>query len=387
MPKNILCLDVGGTNPRLAMVKVLGIDHYEILIQQNADKNQDSIIPSINIFLQWCANEKGWRTNTCVASVAGPVFNNSCEHPTNAKFPVIGTQIRDLSALKNVLVLNDFAAIGEAIATINPPQDKIIPVPGYRQGDEFGQPNYIPPPQPQGPRGVIGPGTGLGVAYLRWEGNGYVVHPSEGGHAGMDGGRGLALLLEFIRNKLDINKISAETLVSGQGIRHIAHFLLTHPQSMRAILKTRSEIAKDIAAFENTKKIKITNQQILDAILNEHADDSLKKDAAEIIARAVPHNRTALLTMRLFMEFLGSAAQDLALQGMTTGGLFLAGGILPKNKELLMKGDFMRAFYDNWQESSRQLLRKIPVYLIDDYDISFFGCGRAGHMKFHDVME
>ncbi|MFH1915798.1 MAG: glucokinase [Nanoarchaeota archaeon] len=383
--KHILCLDIGGTTPRLAMVAIHGFDNYKILFQQKADKNQDSIIPAINQFLNWSAHEKGWTTNTCVASVAGPVFNNSCEKPTNAKFPIIGSQIQHETACNNVLVINDFAGIGEAVATLHPPAGKLMPVPGFQEGDELGTPTFIPPPDTHGPRGVIGPGTGLGIAYLRWEGSGYAVHPSEGGHAGIDGGRGTYLLLEFIRNKLDIGKISAETLVSGQGIRHIAHFLLTHPKSMKAILATRPAIAKDIAAFEQTKQVKTTDKEILTAILTENADGNLQKDAAEIIAHSVTKSPAALLTMRLFMEFLGSAAQDLALQGMTTGGLFLAGGILPRNKEILMKGDFMRAFYDNWKESSRNMLRKIPVYLIEDYDISFYGCARAGDLKFHDL--
>lgn len=372
--KYILALDIGGTNPRLAMMQILGANEFKIVEVMEAKSDSNSIIPIINTFLQQCGT-KGYTTNTCVISVAGPIDNNSCSKPTNAKFPIIDTEIINNTHLSNVKVINDFAAIGEAVATIqNPSDDKRIKC----------LTNVSP--NKNGHRGIIGPGTGLGVSYLTNTAQGFFVHESEGGHAGFPTSGNYDLLFRFLQNKLNINQIGTESLVSGQGIRHIIDFLTQNPKEFLEMLKNDINFFEDIVKIEHEKNPSLSDEQIKLAILGEQSNN-IKVDIAALIATNIENNPKANLTMRLFTVFLGSAAQSVALNGATTGGLFIAGGIAEKNMHLFEGDDFLRSFHDNWKPNIKEFLKKIPVYIINDYDISFYGCARVAVMSFDRKIE
>lgn len=367
--KYLLTLDIGGSNPRLAMMEILSENNFKILKTTDAKSDSNSIIPIINNFLEECS-KIGYTTNTVVISVAGPIENNSCNHPTNAKFRIIDKEIIENSHLSNVLVINDFAAIGEAICTIeNPTIDSRL------------KPIINVAFNPNGHRAIIGPGTGLGVAYLTKTPYGYFVHESEGGHAGFSVFGNFDRLFKFLQKKLHTNQIGTESLVSGQGIRNITEFLIENPNAIFDILKD-DPLLNDILTIEHNINPTLSNLEILTAIRSEKTNQ-IKIDAAKYIAENIRNNPNANIAMRLFTTFLGNAAQNVALHGSATGGLFIAGGIASKNLHLFENNDFEKAFYDNWKENIRDdLLKKIPIYIITDYDISFYGCARAGVLKF-----
>ncbi len=380
MVRYVLCLDVGGTNPRMAMVEIRKKDDYKIVLKKRIDREQKSVIPEIREFLKECA-KKGIKTNTCCAAVAGPVDRkrNECRSPTNARFPVAGREIASKTSLKKTLVINDFRAIGEAVAAINLSRKsrKVIQIPGFRKGTS-GEPRFYPKPDPSGNRGVIGPGTGLGVSYIVNTPEGYYVSPSEGGHAGLPLRGDYPPLYNFIRKRLRVEEVGTETLVSGQGIRHIIDFFITEPQGFQEIVKNNPSYMRD---FRASGQERLADDDIRRAMLDERRDPS-KADVAQMVAEGTEKNIKARIAMRLFMEFLGSAAQAVALHGLTTGGLFIAGHIPARNQNLLEKGDFMRSFCDSWKPNIRELIRRIPVYLVTDYDITFYGCARAADSAF-----
>jgi glucokinase len=64
----------------------------------------------------------------------------------------------------------------------------------------------------------------------------------------------------------------------------------------------------------------------------------------------------------MFVSILGAVAGNLALTGMTTGGVYLGGGIPPKILPVLEKGIFMKAFTTKGR--FKDLLEKIPVRVI-----------------------
>lgn len=327
---NILCLDIGGTNPRMAMIQDTG----KLTILAKKKVTGPSLIDAMNEFLRECA-ESGWRTRTCVAAVAGPIdhVKNECSTPTHAKYPVIGKDIHEQTACKNVLVINDFEAIGKAVAFQEP--SSFTPVIKNQSTD-------------RGNRVVIGPGTGLGICFLTWE-NGYIVHGSEGGHQSIDVGDDE--LAKFTRKSHP--KLTAETFLSGQGIMNITKYYLSFPP------KTHNT---DISQL----KSEIKNST----------------DIPHAIAES--HTKTGQRIMNDFMRILGIYAQDTALNYFAQGGIFLAGGILQKNKQHILNGTFSHSFQEIQIESSKKFLSKVPVYLIEDYDISFYGCARAGHARFRD---
>ena len=368
----VLALDIGGTNPRLAMMHIKGENDYVIIHQATVDKELPSVIPAINDFLTDCAH-KGFTTNMCCASVAGPVDtkDNACYKPTNAKFPVVGNEIREQTALDYVLVINDFRAIGEYVATIDlaSHDDTVIQLTSFVEST----------PASLGNRGVIGPGTGLGVAYLIKTETGYVVSASEGGHAGFSVVDGYEQLYSFLLKKLNTTVLDTEALVSGQGIRHIIDFFLQYQFAFEDIVKKRPRFEQDRIQNET-----LSDREIQEALEQEEKDGGV--DVAALVATNTDTNFKARITMRLFMEFLGAASQGVALHGLTTGGLFIAGGIPAKNQQLLGNGDFMNGFTSTWKAGTKELLLKIPVYLVTNYDVSFYGCARAAHNAFMDII-
>ena len=152
------------------------------------------------------------------------------------------------------------------------------------------------------------------------------------------------------------------------------------------MLKNDINFFEDIVKIEHEKNPSLSDEQIKLAILGEQSNN-IKVDIAALIATNIENNPKANLTMRLFTVFLGSAAQSVALNGATTGGLFIAGGIAEKNMHLFEGDDFLRSFHDNWKPNIKEFLKKIPVYIINDYDISFYGCARVAVMSFDRKIE
>jgi glucokinase len=79
-------------------------------------------------------------------------------------------------------------------------------------------------PTPGGALAVVAPGTGLGEAYLTWDGARYEPHPSEGGHG--DFGPSSSLEIDLVRYLYKrFGHVSVERVCSGVGIPNIYDFL------------------------------------------------------------------------------------------------------------------------------------------------------------------
>ena len=370
MERHILVADIGGTNPRIAMVKATGLHSFQLLQVGALNINNPDFVLQINEFLKECGH-RGWTTDTACFAIAGPITNNACFTLNHAKFPVDGNALTHQTALKHVVLINDFEAIGHEVAVANLTNEKMFfPVP--RPDGSYA------PIDPHGNRAIIGPGTGLGVAYLPHQHNGeFDVVASEGGHASapIHSVHAMELAL-FIAGKLGANRVDTEAVVSGKGIRHIADFLLTHPETMRAIIAADPVLKSNIAALHES----IPSSSVRNALLNDMPGTD--KDAAAFIGAHWKDNHSAAVAMHLFMGFLGDAAQDVAVHGIATGGLILGGGIPAKNREALLQGQFMRSFLDALQPAVQDLLKKVPVFISRDYDVSFFGCARKALLTF-----
>ena len=81
---------------------------------------------------------------------------------------------------------------------------------------------------------LISAGTGLGEAFLVWDGRDYVPYPSEGGHSDFAPRNEDEIdLLRFLRQKYN-GRISFERVVSGQGLTNIYEFLRDGARAGRA---------------------------------------------------------------------------------------------------------------------------------------------------------
>lgn len=89
-----------------------------------------------------------------------------------------------------------------------------------------------------------------------------------------------------------------------------------------------------------------------------------KSDPAGVITEAAMDNKSPLCikSLNMFASIFGTVAGNLALTGMTTGGVFLGGGIPPKILNKLKEDVFMNAFTDKGR--FKYFLQKIPVRVI-----------------------
>lgn len=185
------------------------------------------------------------------------------------------------------------------------------------------------------PIAVLGPGTGLGSALIvPFQSQGatkWIPVAAQGGHVNFTpiNDTEHALCQYFLDKK---GYVSFETFVCGSGISHIYEGLHTINKTPFTAL-TPAEIA----------------QQALDK-----------------------SNSTAQTTLEYFFSFLGRFAGNAALLCGSTGGVYLAGGILPKLKTALDDSEFINQFTSKGVSSG--FVEDIPIYLIEHGEPALIGC-------------
>jgi glucokinase len=192
---------------------------------------------------------------------------------------------------------------------------------------------------------IVAPGTGLGEAYLTWNGRAYESHPSEGGHTdfGPTNGTQVALLNYWLERK---GHVSYEWVCSGIGIGNIYAFL-----KETGFAPEPDWLQEQLAAVEDTTPL------IVNTALN---GDVALCDA----------------TLDLFIAILGAEAGNLALKTLATGGVFLGGGIPPRILPALQDGAFMEAFLHKGRFAG--LLERMPVRVIMNPKAALMGAAAYG---------
>jgi len=196
-------------------------------------------------------------------------------------------------------------------------------------------------PEPHGAMAVIAPGTGLGEAFLIWDGARYRAQPSEGGHADFapPTPRERALLAFLGRRG---EHVSYERVCSGLGIPHLYAFLKARGEREPAWL------ARELAAAADPTPV------IVAAALNRR-----------------PPAPIATATLAMFVSILGAEAGNLALKVLATGGVYLGGGIPPRIVPALSDGRFTAAFTRKGRLSD--LLARVPVRVIVHPEAALLG--------------
>src|ERR1700728_1961390 len=150
----------------------------------------------------------------------------------------------------------------------------------------------------QGAIAVIAPGTGLGESFLTWDGSRYQAHSAEGGHSDFAPSNDLQIrLLEYMYKKFD--HVSFERVCSGIGIPNLYEFL----RDAEGIPED-PEVAEQVAAAGDASFV----------IIDQAVD---------------PTNQSELCaaTIDLFVSILAGEAGNLAVKFLSTGGVYLAGGV------------------------------------------------------------
>jgi len=83
---------------------------------------------------------------------------------------------------------------------------------------------------------------------------------------------------------------------------------------------------------------------------------------------------TALQTLNMFCEGMGAAAGNLALTYGARGGIYIAGGVIPRFQEFFINS----AFRSKFEEKGRfvSYLQPIPVYLVIRSNLGLLGAAK-----------
>ena len=278
-------------------------------------------------------------TNACIGAAGVVSPNHNYVKLTNANWEINTKDLIEKTTLNHIFILNDFEAIGYGVNLIdinNSEEVKIIRSAKYEKVGKT--------------RAIIGAGTGLGKSILIYDNqsNIYKPIPCEGGHADFPIQDNFELdLINFIKDFRNITQpITNEELLSGRGLENIYMFL------------------KQSNKFEDSQ-------------YSEEIENSL--DRAEAISKYKEVDDLCAETFKLFTMFYGRCAKNFVLDSLATGGLYIAGGIAQKNKEIFST-DLFTSEFDNVYRYSKYL-KETPIYIILDYDISLKGACFAAMYK------
>lgn len=283
----LLIADIGGTNVRFGWVEDAGAPLTRIETLTCADYSSPA--DAANDYLKrHQAGRKPSRTAIAIASAIGdgPI------KVTNSHWVLDPHSFPDEIRTRSLQVFNDF----EAIALVLP----------YLTNADF-QLVGAALPRNSLTMGVIGPGTGLGVAGLvpvRGSRGHWQTVCGEGGHVTLAGATDYQFEILRAARHGD-SHLSAESLVSGIGL----------PTLRRAVAKVNSLPAGE--------------------------DLSAEQIGSLGTARA---DRLSEQTLEVFCTLLGCVAGNLALTLGARGGVFIAGGIVPKLGDFFVQSGFREHF-------------------------------------------
>ncbi len=315
--------DIGGTKTNLGLFEkgkrrpVLKYSRTYL----NAEFN--GLEDIIEIFLE----KHPYPVATACFGIAGPVQNGRCR-TTNLPWEVQESRIEKRFIFRRARLLNDLSATALAIPCLSKNELHTLNVVRVKKGQNIG---------------LIAPGTGLGQAQLFFHEGRYFPIPSEGGHTDFAPQNEIEIRLWRYLSR-QYGHVSIERLLSGPGIFSIYKFL-------------KSEGSKEPEWL--SKKIR-------------------RMDPARAISEAALERgqKLCVKTLDLFISILGSAAGNLALTGMTTGGMYLAGGIPPKILPMLVREKIFMTSFTN-KGRFKQLLEKMPVHVVLNERAALLGAAVA----------
>lgn len=259
--------------------------------------------------------------------IAGPVMRGE-GRITNLPWRVSESRLKRRFKWPGVRLINDLTATAQAVPLLK--GRDLVTLNRARAGKG-------------GNLALIAPGTGLGQALLIDEDGRWVPVPSEGGH------------VEFAPNNEDeisfwrylhqrFGHVSIERVLSGPGLVNVYSWL------------------RESGGYKEPSWL----SRMLEG-----------RDPARVISETALKGRSRLCaaSLNMFASIFGAVCGNLALTGMTTGGVYLGGGIPPKILPVLKRDPFMKAFTDKGRFSD--FMKKIPVRVIMNERAALLGAARC----------
>jgi glucokinase len=299
--------DIGATNARFALV---GPGRKIARMRVLAAGDYSGIDEAIAGYL---AEVEG-RPDQVVLAVASPVTGDRISF-TNNPWTFSIAELQRRLGLRRLEVINDFTAVALAVPHL-PAEERVQVGPGQPVADA--------------PIGIIGPGTGLGVGALVRAGGKWITLPGEGGHVTMAPGDAReGAVLDLMRRRFD--HVSAERVISGPGLVNLYN----------ALCET-----------DGVPAASYTAAQITDAAIGR----------SDLRCRE---------TVSMFCAMLGTVAGNLALTLGARGGVYIAGGIVPKLGAAFAQSAFRARFEQKGRMQA--YLAPVPTYVITHAVPAFLG--------------
>jgi glucokinase len=323
MSATILAGDIGGTKCNLGLYTVSASRELELVRQDTlVSRDFHRLEDALESFL----GQPAPVIDACAVGVAGPVMEGVVTG-TNLPWRVDAQSLAQSLKTDRVCLMNDLEVT--AYGALFLPQEKLCVL----------QPGIVR----RGNCAVIAAGTGLGQAYLFWDGCRHRPSATEGGHADFGPRNALESRLHaWLLTKYP--RVSCERVISGPGLVEIFDFL-------------RNAMGRP------------ANPSVVARISVQ--------DPGEVIGKAALAGECAACreAAELFVGLYGAQAGNLALTVMALGGVYVGGGIVTKLLPLFTQGTFMAAF--RAKMPFEKLMNDMPVKIILDARTAQRGAAHA----------
>ena len=299
-----LLADIGGTNARFAWQEGPGAPIGDV--QALPAAGYATVADAIEHYLRDLGRGV---PRACSIAIANPVDGDRITM-TNHHWTFSIAELKARIGFDRLVVINDFTALALALPSLADDEKRQI-------GGGVAHPHAA--------IGVLGPGTGLGVSGLLYDGRGgWVPVQGEGGHVTLPAttAREVAVIEQLARRH---GHPSAERAVCGQGLvdLHRAVVALNQPGAPEPTLA-----------------------------------------AADITTAALSGSDAACVeAVSLMCAFLGTVAGNLALTLGTRGGIYIGGGIVPRLGKAFDASPFRARFEAKGRFTS--FMASVPVFVIE----------------------
>ncbi len=307
--------DIGGTNARFALVTGERINGQPKL--QNVKILPGADFPNFTDALStYIESLDSIKPSAACIAIASPIEGDAI-NMTHLPWSFSIKAVQKQFGFKALEVMNDFNAVAIGASVALPENFELI-----KSGASFPFEN----------RAIIGPGTGLGVSALTYcqQNRKWLPISGLGGHVNLPPVSPFEI--EVIKSAMGkMEHVSAEVLISGSGLINL----------YRAVCKVEGAIATEMSPEELTQ------------------------------SALVGADRMCMRTLETFCAFLGTVAGNVALTFGAKGGVYIAGGIVPKMSEYLKNSEFNNRFSSKGVMS--EYVNNIPVNLIVNPHIGLLG--------------
>jgi glucokinase len=317
----LVAVDLGGTNVRFAIADVAGGSVVSLGAATTLHTAEYSSLATA--WQAYAARAGGILPRAAALAIACPVTGDVLKL-TNSPWVLRPASLKGELGVDYLTLVNDFGAVGHAVAQLPHADMRHVAGPD------------VPLPA-VGVIGIVGPGTGLGVAHVLRTAGTYHVIESEGGHLdfapldAIDDGM-------LVRLRARFRRVSTERIVSGPGLANIYEYLAT--LEGRAI-PTLDDKAIWTAALDGSDPLAVT-------------------------------------ALGRFCQSLGSVAGDLAL-AHGAHAMVIGGGVGARLADILPQSGFASRFTAKGRMEA--MLSAMPVKLITHAQPGLFGAAAAFAME------